>query len=112
MQNIQCSSEIESGGTSNGVELHVEVECDCSILVHLKQVECRLSLMLGISAHVLRLCFYKEGCIELIFLIPSFVQETIFPLSSEQEKAFMEQGVIHLSCEGYHWDIQVHYSLY
>ena len=52
----------------------------------LRKFQYRLSRILGVSPQsVLRLCQVEEGCVQLIFQVPSFVQQEIFPLSSEQE---------------------------
>ena len=40
------------------------------------------------------LCRVVEGCIQFTFQVPSFVQQKIFPLSKEQEKALAAMGVI------------------
>ena len=48
---------------------------------------------------VLHLCQVEEGCLQLIFKVPSFVQQEIFPLSSEQESALAAEGVIRLTLE-------------
>ena len=53
------------------------------------------------SGGVLRLCRIEKGCIQLIFQVPSFVQQKIFPLSREQEKALEAEGVIKLTCGKY-----------
>ena len=64
----------------------------------LKKFEYRLSRILHVSPQsVLRLCRVEEGCLQLIFQVPSFVQQEIFPLSSEQESALGAEGVIRLT---------------
>ena len=65
----------------------------------LKKFEYRLSRIFCVSSQsVLRLCRVEEGCLQLIFQVPSFVQQEIFPLSNEQEKALAAEGVIRLIC--------------
>ena len=62
----------------------------------------KLSELLRVSSEgVLRLCRVEEGCFQLIFQVPSFVQHEIFPLSREQEKALKAEGVIKLTCGEY-----------
>ena len=62
----------------------------------------KLSELLRISSEgVLRLCRVEEGCFQLTFQVPSFVQHEIFPLSREQEKALKDEGVIKLTCGEY-----------
>ena len=68
----------------------------------LKKFQYRLSRIFYVSSQsVLRLCKVEEGCLQLIFEIPSFVQQEIFPLSSEQENALEAECVIRLTCGDY-----------
>ena len=70
----------------------------------LKKFEYRLSRIFCVSPQsVLRLCRVEEGCLQLIFQVPSFVQQEIFPLSGEQERALVAEGVIRLTCGDYHF---------
>ena len=67
-----------------------------------------LSDLLGVSSKgVLRLCWVQKGCFELMFQIPSFVQQEIFPLSGEQERALAAKGVIRLTCGEYIFQVSV-----
>ena len=64
----------------------------------LENFQYRLSKLFGVSPQsVLRLCRVEEGCLQLIFQVPSFVQQEIFPLSSEQVRALAAEGVIRLT---------------
>ena len=68
----------------------------------LKSFRYRLSKIFYVSPQsVLRLCQVEEGCLQLTFQVPSFVQQEIFPLSSEQESALAAEGVIKLTCGDY-----------
>ena len=74
----------------------------------LKKFEYRLSRILHVSPQsVLRLCRVEEGCLQLIFQVPSFVQQEIFLLSSEQESALAAEGVIRLTCGDYQFAAKV-----
>ena len=74
----------------------------------LKKFEYRLSRIFCVTPQsVLRLCRVEEGCLQLIFQIPSFVQQEIFPLSSEQERALAAEGVIRLTCGDYQFTTKV-----
>ena len=74
----------------------------------LKKFEYRLSRIFCVSPQsVLRLCRVEEGCLQLIFQVPSFVQQEIFPLSSEQESALAAEGVIRLTCGDYQFVAKV-----
>ena len=68
----------------------------------------RLSKVFGVSPQsVLRLFQVEEGCLQLIFQVPSFVQQEIFPLSSEQERALAAEGVTRLTCGDYQFAAKV-----
>ena len=60
---------------------------------------CQLSKILNVSYQgVLRLCRVEKGCFQLTFQVPTFVQQAIFPLSNQQERALAEKGVIKFMC--------------
>ena len=64
----------------------------------------KLSDVLQVSSQgVLRLCRVEKGCFQLIFQVPSFVQQKIFPLSRGQERTLESEGVITLTCGKYHF---------
>ena len=66
----------------------------------------KLSKILQVSSQgILRLCRVDKGCFQLMFQVPSFVEQEIFPLSSEQEKALADLGVIRLTCGDYHFRV-------
>ena len=62
----------------------------------------RISLgnILEIEPSTLNLCRIDEGCIELLFQVPSFIED-IFPLSREQERSLTSVGVTRLTCGSY-----------
>ena len=67
-----------------------------------------LSKILYISSQgVLRLCRIDKGCIQLMFQVPSFVQQEIFPLSREQERALAVMSVIELTCGKYQFLVKL-----
>ena len=84
-------------------ELHVKLDSmyDKCKLEELKDFQYRLWSALKISVYVCRLKSVEKGCFLLTFLIPYNVQEVVFPLSVEQEKALLELGVHQLSCRSY-----------
>ena len=101
---FECPSEIGASCTPNCTELRVKFESSHNIkLIALKQLQCRLSLILGVSVHVLRLSSFKEGCIDVTFLISNAVKKAIFPLSAEQKDSLEEQDIILIFCDGYQW---------
>ena len=69
----------------------------------------KLSDILRISSQgILRLCRVDEGCVQLMFQIPSFVQQEVFPLSNKQEKALSAVGVIRLTCGEYQFKVKLY----
>ena len=74
----------------------------------LKRFQCRLSRIFCVTPQsVLRLCQVEEGCLQLTFQVPLFVQLEIFPLSSEQERALVAEGVVRLTCGDYQFTAKV-----
>jgi len=68
----------------------------------------KLSELLKVSYEgVMCLCTVEKGCFQLIFQIPLFVKEEIFPLSREQERALVAEGVIRLSCGKYQFQVSI-----
>ena len=88
--------------------LKVDSAYDQFTVEELDNFEYKLSQIFGVSPQsVLRLCCVEEGCLRLIFQVPSFVQQEIFPLSSEQERALVAEGVIRLTCGDYKFAAKV-----
>jgi len=66
----------------------------------------KLSEILRVSSQgVLRLCRVDKGCFQLMFQVPKFVQQEIFPLSGEQERTLKAEGVIKLTCGVYQFPV-------
>ena len=98
----ECPSSFCSAANTDS-ELHVKLDStydDLKLtLEELKHFQYRLCSLLGIS--FCRLTSIKKGCFLLTFLIPYHVQEAVFPLSVEQEKALLKLGVQQLTCGTY-----------
>ena len=106
----ECPPEYGSKSSADHADLVVKVDSvyDEFTVEELKKFQYRLSRTLQVSPQtVLRLCRAEEGCLQLIFQIPSFVQQEIFPLSSEQERALAAKGVIRLTCGDYQFAAEV-----
>ena len=70
----------------------------------LKNFERELAKILNIPSDVVVvLCRMAPGSLRMIFQIPLSIQKTIFPLSSEQERALAKLGVAQLSCGEYYF---------
>ncbi len=76
-------------------------------LSRLKLFEWNLSSILNLNDVVLKLVKIDDGCIELTFLLPSFITSDIFPLSTDQERALQSQGVLQLHCGDVHYQAEV-----
>ena len=108
----ECPPEYGSKSSAGHVDLVLKVDSvyEDFTVKELDKFEYRLSRIFCVSPQsVLRLCQVEEGCLQLIFQIPSFVQQVIFPLSSEQEKALAAEGVIRLTCADYQFTAKVCY---
>ena len=75
---------------------------DCEI-GHLKTLQTKLSSILNLNRGVLQLCKVRKGSVQLVFKIPDFIMDKIFPLSPDQELALQELGVTQLDCGDYHF---------
>ena len=81
------------------VIVKVDLQYEKCTVAHIEGVRCKLSEILHLSSQgILRLCRVDKGCFQLIFQVPSFVEQKIFPLSRKQERALTAIGVIGLIC--------------
>ena len=84
------------------VFVKLDSQYDDYTVTEIKRFCHKLSEILHISSQgVLRLCRVDKGCFQLMFQVPLFVQQQIFPLSREQEKALANMGIIRLTCGEY-----------
>lgn len=60
-----------------------------------------LADILEVESETLYLCQIDKGCVELVFQVPFFVEDDIFPLSVDQEQSLAFVGVIRLTCGSY-----------
>ena len=72
----------------------------CSLESVLRLRNC-VAEILEVESETLYLCQIDKGCVELLFQVPSFVEEDIFPLSVEQERSLTSVGVTRLTCGSY-----------
>ena len=106
----ECPPEYGSKSSVDHADLVVKVDSvyEEFTVKELKKFQYRLSRILHVSPQsILRLCRVEEGCLQLIFQVPSFVQQEVFPLSSEQESALVAEGVIRLTCGDYQFTAKV-----
>ena len=106
----ECPPEYGPKSDAEQVDLVVKVDSvfEEFTVKELKKFQYRLSRVFCVSSQsALRLCRVEEGCLQLIFQVPSFVQEEIFPLSSEQQSALAAEGVTKLTCGDYQFTAKV-----
>ena len=60
-----------------------------------------LSIALGLTSYTLKLWLVADGCVEVLFSIPTSVHTVLFPLSSEALSKLVPLGVIKICTEGY-----------
>ena len=106
----ECPPEYGPKSNADHADLVVKLDSvyEKFTVKELKKFEYRLSRIFCVTPQsVLRLLQVEEGCLQLIFQVPSFVQQEIFPLSSEQERALAAEGVIRLTCGDYQFTAKV-----
>ena len=90
------------------LDLKVDSAYEQFTVEELENFRYRLSRIFCVSSQsVLRLCRVEKGSFQLIFQVPLFVHQEIFPLSSEQERALEAEGVIRLTCGDYQFAAKV-----
>ena len=103
---FECLPEVGPVSDANHADMFVKVDLqykNCTF-VQIERFRHKLSEILRVSSQgILRLCRVDRGCFQLMFQVPSFVQQEVFPLSREQEKALVAVGVIKLTCGEYHF---------
>ena len=101
---FECQSEFGPVSDADHADIFVKVDLQYENYT-ISEVEVfrhKLSEILRVSSQgILRLCRVEEGCIQFIFQVPLFVQEEIFPLSTEQEITLKAEGVIKVICQEY-----------
>ena len=105
----ECPPEYGSNSDAEHVDLIVKLDSvyENYTVKELMKFQCRLSRTLHVSSQSVRLLQVEEGCLKLTFQVPSFVQQEIFPLSSEQESALAAEGVIRMTCGEYQFVAKV-----
>ena len=65
----------------------------------LEEVVSNLARILNIRRHALHLRCVENGCVQLIFMVPSYIPDEVFPLNPRQNAELREMGVINLHCD-------------
>ena len=101
-----CESPRLASPTAEQMNVYVKLESrfsDNYSLVDLQKFRIEISKILKVSPYVMRLCCIEKGCIKLTFQIPRFVEQRLFPLTSEQESSLLQRGVVQLICGSYEY---------
>ena len=104
----ECSPQLGPVSEMGHVDIIVKVDShyETYTVQELRDFRKRLMEILHISS-VLNLYKAEKGCFQLTFQVPSFVQQKIFPLSSEQERDLASIRVITLTCGDYQFVAKV-----
>ena len=108
------TENISSDSREDAVTMIVKLDStydDCE-LNRLKLFKRNLCSILNLNESNLKLGKISKGCIELTFLLPSFITSDIFPLSTDQEHALHSQGVLQLHCGDVHYQAEVRTCIY
>ena len=101
---FKCLPEFGPVSDEDHADIFVKVDSQYEnyTVAQIEDFRHKLSEILGVSPQgILRLCRVDKGCFQPMFQVPSFVQQEIFPLSREQERALAAMGVIRLICGEY-----------
>ena len=94
IKGVSSSNDSDSSGESTPMFVVLDSSFDDCEIGHLKRLQIKLSEVLNMKKGILQLYKVKEGSIQLVFKIPAFISDRIFPLSPGQESALQELGVI------------------
>ena len=78
----------------------------------LEEVIFNLADELQVPRNTLHLCTVENGCLQLTLLVPRYIPDEVFPLTTEQEGALRKIGVTALQCGTYNFPCQVVHSWY
>ena len=100
---FKCPAELGEIDEESHANMFVTLDAtyDSYTASHLCSFVGNLQRVLKIPAMSLRLCRIGPGSLKLVFQLPLSVQQTTFPLYSDQEAALGDVGVVLLSCGDY-----------
>ena len=100
---FECPAELGEIDEESHANMFVTLDAtyDSYTASHLCSFVGNLQRVLKIPAMSLRLCRIGPGSLKLVFQLPLSLQQTTFPLSSDQEAALSNIGVLLLSCGDY-----------
>ena len=89
----------------------VDREWEVIQIQQLEEVVCSLARILKVRRDILKLACAEKGCVKLTLLVPSYIPDALFPLTTEQETTVLEMGVMEFQCETHHFSCQVFFVL-
>ena len=101
---FECPPEFGPVSDTDHADIFVKLDSqyDNYTVTQIEGFRQKLSKILHLSSQgIPRLCRVDKGCFQLMFQVPSLVQQDIFPLSGQQERALADMGVIRLTCGEY-----------
>ena len=88
------------GGDKTRIPLLFKVDrkWDSVHINQLPEIHQNLASILRVNPHTLYLASIQQGCILMIFLIPSSVAQVVFPLSASQQEALAASNIMQVMC--------------
>ena len=68
---------------------------------NIEEFQGELSIALGLTSYTLKLWLVADGCVEVLFSIPTSVHTVLFPLSSDALSKLVPLGVMKICTDGY-----------
>ena len=107
---FECLPEFGPVSDADHADVFVKVDLQYEnyTVAEVQMFRHKLSEILRVSSQgTLHLCRVDKGCLQLMFQVPTFVQQEIFPLSREQEGSLAAMAVIRLTCGEYHFLVKL-----
>lgn len=80
----------------NWTKLTFKLDKKVPTLEDIRETQRLIAQILDLKPSTLYLCCVDEGCVQLLYLIPSFVAKEVFPLSSDQKIALHDAHILKL----------------
>ena len=101
---IECPN-IKPNTDDKWENMHIKLDSKLENVTinELREFRFKVSEILGVFVSAIRFCCVKQGCIEVMWQVPSFINKIIIPLSPEKERMLELLGVIQFSCFDYEY---------
>ncbi len=100
---VECPSEYAAPNDGARIVVKKDEQLEQFTLTELRNFQSKLSKILQLTEYTPLLCTVEEGCLQMIYHIPAFVAEKVFPLTRDQEAQLQSEGVLEFSCGNYHY---------